>query len=93
MSSQTIIKKIISYVLTDSYARYSDSAQREESIEGQLRECGEFAERKGFTVIKTYAEACDIIEPTQESLIYQGFQRVGHFIENYITQPGLTSHT
>ena len=58
-----------------------------------MRECGEFAERKGFTVIKTYAEVCDIIEPTQESLIYQGFQRVGHFIENHITQPGLTSHT
>jgi len=38
------------------YARYSDSAQREESIEGQLRECGEFAERKGFTIIKTYAD-------------------------------------
>ena len=38
------------------YARYSDSAQREESIEGQLRECSEFAQRKGFTVIKTYAD-------------------------------------
>jgi DNA invertase Pin-like site-specific DNA recombinase len=27
------------------YARYSSDGQREESIEGQLRECKEFAER------------------------------------------------
>ena len=38
------------------YARYSDPNQREESIEGQLRECGTFAERKGYTVIKTYID-------------------------------------
>jgi len=38
------------------YARYSSENQREESIEGQIRECGEFAERKGYTVIKTYAD-------------------------------------
>ena len=33
------------------YARYSSSGQREESIEGQLRECHEFARRNGFTVV------------------------------------------
>ena len=38
------------------YARYSDSAQREESIEGQLRECGDFASRKGFTIVKIYED-------------------------------------
>lgn len=38
------------------YARYSSDNQREESIEGQLRECGEFAERKGYTIVKTYAD-------------------------------------
>ena len=27
------------------YARYSSDSQREESIEGQLRECKEYAER------------------------------------------------
>ena len=27
------------------YARYSSDSQREESIEGQLRECTEYAER------------------------------------------------
>ena len=38
------------------YARYFSDNQREKSIEGQLRECGAFAERKGYTVIKTYAD-------------------------------------
>ncbi len=33
------------------YARYSSSSQREESIEGQIRECTAFAERNGYTII------------------------------------------
>ena len=33
------------------YARYSSDSQREESIEGQLRECNEYAERNGMTVL------------------------------------------
>lgn len=38
------------------YARYSSDNQREESIEGQLRECKAFAESKGMTVIGTYID-------------------------------------
>lgn len=38
------------------YARYSSDNQREESIEGQLRECSAFAERKGYTIVKAYAD-------------------------------------
>ena len=38
------------------YCRYSSENQREESIEGQIRECTAFAERKGYTVIKVYAD-------------------------------------
>lgn len=38
------------------YARYSSDNQREESIEGQLRECMAFAERKGYRVIRSYAD-------------------------------------
>jgi len=38
------------------YARFSSDKQTEQSIEGQLRECGEFAERKGLTIVKTYAD-------------------------------------
>ncbi len=38
------------------YARYSCDNQREESIEGQLRECMAFAERKGYDIVHTYAD-------------------------------------
>ena len=38
------------------YARYSSDNQREESIDGQIRECTEFAERKGYTVVDTYID-------------------------------------
>ena len=38
------------------YARYSSDNQREESIEGQLRECMEFAKESGITVIDTYID-------------------------------------
>jgi site-specific DNA recombinase len=38
------------------YARYSSDNQREESIEGQLRECMAFAESKGLTVIESYID-------------------------------------
>ncbi|MBO6229711.1 MAG: recombinase family protein [Ruminiclostridium sp.] len=38
------------------YARYSCDNQREESIEGQLRECKAFAEKKDMTVIGTYID-------------------------------------
>jgi site-specific DNA recombinase len=30
------------------YARYSSDNQREESIEGQIRECKEYAEKKAL---------------------------------------------
>lgn len=38
------------------YARYSSDNQREESIEGQLRECNEFAARNGIEIIKSYID-------------------------------------
>ena len=38
------------------YARYSSSGQREESIEGQIRECTDFAERNNITIVKIYAD-------------------------------------
>ncbi|MGN0005152.1 MAG: recombinase family protein [Candidatus Gastranaerophilaceae bacterium] len=38
------------------YARYSSDNQREESIEGQLRECKEFAERNGMTIVGEYID-------------------------------------
>ena len=38
------------------YARYSSDNQREESIEGQLRECMEFANSTGVTVVGNYID-------------------------------------
>ena len=36
------------------YARYSSDSQREESIEGQIRECTEYAEKNGITILHSY---------------------------------------
>ena len=38
------------------YARFSSDRQREESIEGQIRECTEYAQRQGITIINTYID-------------------------------------
>ena len=38
------------------YARYSSDSQREESIEGQLRECLEFANKIGVDVVANYID-------------------------------------
>lgn len=38
------------------YARYSSDSQREESIEGQIRECTAFAEKNGITVLRHYID-------------------------------------
>lgn len=38
------------------YARYSSDNQREESIEGQLRECKIFAEKNGIQIVGTYID-------------------------------------
>ena len=36
------------------YARYSSQGQNEQSIEGQIRICTEYAESNGYTVVKAY---------------------------------------
>lgn len=38
------------------YARYSFDNQREESIEGQLRECKAFAGKNGIQIIDNYID-------------------------------------
>lgn len=38
------------------YARYSSDNQREESIDGQIRECTAYAERNGIRIIDTYID-------------------------------------
>ena len=38
------------------YARYLSDNQREERIEGQIRECMEFADRNGITMFGAYID-------------------------------------
>ncbi|MEA5004416.1 MAG: recombinase family protein [Christensenella sp.] len=38
------------------YARYSTSRQREESIEGQVRECREYADKNDVLIVDTYID-------------------------------------
>lgn len=38
------------------YARYSSERQSEQSIEGQLRVCNDFAERNGLRIVGTYID-------------------------------------
>ena len=38
------------------YARYSSDNQREESIEGQIRECTAFAGKNGITILRHYID-------------------------------------
>lgn len=38
------------------YARYSSDSQREESIDGQLRECKAYAEKNGIQIMDTYID-------------------------------------
>jgi Site-specific recombinases, DNA invertase Pin homologs len=38
------------------YARYSSDNQREESITAQVRACTEYCQKKGYAIVKTYAD-------------------------------------
>ena len=38
------------------YARYSSDNQREEGIEGQIRECTAFAEKNSITILRHYID-------------------------------------
>ena len=54
------------------YARYSSDSQREESIEGQLRECHEYAEKKGITIVQEYIDrALSASKDTEKRLDFQ----------------------
>ena len=44
------------------YARYSSDSQREASIEGQLRDCKDYAEKNGITDRQVVQEAVNFLE-------------------------------
>ena len=41
---------------TVQYCRYSSEKQNEQSVEGQLRECKDFAKKNGMTVLSSYID-------------------------------------
>lgn len=63
------------------YARFSSHNQREESIEGQVRECTDFAIKNGFTVVGEYCDRA-ISGKTDNRAEFQRLMRdseKGHF--------------
>ena len=62
------------------YARYSSDNQREESIEGQIRECTAFAEKNGITVLRHYIDRAYSAKtdnrPEFQQMIYDSRQRL-----------------
>ena len=54
------------------YARYSSDNQREESIEGQLRECREYAARNNIMLIGSYIDRAQSARTADRP----GFQRM-----------------
>ena len=73
------------------YARYSSDNQREESIEGQIRECTAYAEKNGITVVRSeehtselqslniLPERCALVESEPERT--QGLRQM--LVDNY----------
>ena len=54
------------------YARFSSDRQREESIDGQLRECREYAQKNGITIIHEYIDrALSASKDTEKRLDFQ----------------------
>lgn len=77
------------------YARYSSDSQREESIEGQLRECRDYAERNNMTIVGTYIDralsAKTADRPEFQHMIKDSAKerRKGYFCERaYLRRPG-----
>ena len=71
------------------YARYSSDSQREESIEGQLRECTEYAERNGITVLRSYIDralsARTADRPEFQNMIKDSEQKLFDVVLSFVT--------
>ena len=70
------------------YARYSSDNQREESIEGQIRECMAYAEKNGITIVKHYIDRA-ISAKTDNRPEFQ--QMIKEMTEVYPLRGGCTS--
>ena len=70
------------------YARYSSNNQREESIEGQIRECTAFAEKNGITILKHYIDRsyykCVSVKKKRTDCIKKAIKK--DFIEEFVVR-------
>ena len=62
------------------YARYSSDNQREESIDGQIRECKKFAEYNEITVIGEYIDRA-FSAKTDHRYVYKPFYFTVHLLK------------
>ena len=51
------------------YARYSSDNQREESIEGQLRECTAYCAKNDITILRTYIDRALSAKTDRKSVV------------------------
>ena len=69
------------------YARYSSDSQTEQSIEGQLRVCKEFAERNGFIIVKEYIDRAmtgtNDKRPALQQMLYDSKDKGFNFVIVY----------
>lgn len=76
------------------YARFSSDRQREESIEGQVRECREYAEKNGIRIVDTYIDralsASKDTEKRLATLEEQKAQLEEQILQEHIKNPALS---
>ena len=69
------------------YARYSSDSQTEQSIEGQLRVCKEFAERNGYVIVKEYIDRAKTgtndNRPAFQQMLYDSKNKAFQFVLVY----------
>lgn len=71
------------------YARYSSDNQREESIDGQIRECKVFAERNGIDIIGSYIDRAFSAKtdnrPDFQRMIKDSAEQIACWLEHFRT--------
>ena len=69
------------------YARYSSDSQTEQSIDGQLRVCKEFAEREGYKIVETYIDRAmtgtNDNRPDFQRMLYESSKKGFNFVIVY----------
>ena len=71
------------------YARYSSDNQREESIEGQIRECMEYAERNDITVLCNYIDRAMSARTADRPEFQRMIFSILYWSGSWIASPGI----